>query len=104
MIDYNLAKQLSDTGFPQNLGGGQMISVSGGLAPFEGDFYVPTLSELIESCWTDSHNFTLQTTNDSKKWGACTDWGNGYDDDWEYGETPEEAVAKLWLALHEKTK
>ena len=67
---------------------------------FSFDFnYVPTLSELIEACANNSFELLLQ----DGKWSAILDPELiGVDDDLPegVGKTPEEAVAKLWLALH----
>lgn len=65
----------------------------------EGSYHVPTLSELIEACGDKFHALLAR--------------GNGGDDNWEArsegqfgsrvtGSTPEEAVASLYLKLHEK--
>lgn len=60
--------------------------------------YIPTLSELIEAC---GNKFACLTLNHvSKNW-----WADGIDPDEKgcipgIGSTPEEAVAKLWLALN----
>lgn len=60
----------------------------------------PTLSQLITACWRHSHQFRLDYVREKKMWAACTCWGNGFEDDWQDGATPEEATAKLWLELN----
>ncbi len=59
-------------------------------------YYIPTLSELIEACEFGQNLFRL--TWDSAEWECSTDKNFM----WSYGRssTPEEAVARLWLALN----
>lgn len=89
-MDYALAKALKDAGYPQERRRGYAC------APMENDaefVYTPTLPELIEAVKNLRLKFTL----------------NGFEDHWNAhcsttesrsGSTPEEAVARLWLALH----
>jgi hypothetical protein len=61
------------------------------------DYYIPTLSELIEACGEDFGQVFKRSFGDEREpWGAfdhnVVTEGNG--------STPEEAVAHLWLALH----
>src|ERR1051326_9222978 len=59
--------------------------------------YVPTLSELISSCG-DNGGFAL--IEEKVGYSAYVGWA---EDDYSQkglGKTPEEAVAKLWLALN----
>ena len=98
-MEYSLAKRLKEAGY-------QMPGLGGEKAWIEGDetFRAPTLSELIEACPTYSEedgNFSL-TCMGWKKEGPK--WLCGYEKYETYspecaGETPEEAVANLWLAL-----
>lgn len=92
-MDFILAKQLKDAGFPQKLEpwGNVVSDVAGGIHE---KVYHPTLSELIEACGGQFNNLRHQdvgTWTASDKKGnmilACT--------------TPEEAVAKLYIALHD---
>lgn len=55
----------------------------------------PTLSELIEACESDFYELQNLTFG----WIATADSEHIKRGD---GETPEQAVAKLWLALHPK--
>lgn len=56
------------------------------------EFPMPTLSELIEAC---GHNFWILQRD------PITDtFVASFDDYNEEGKTPEEAVARLWLALN----
>jgi hypothetical protein len=99
-MEYALAKQLKDAGFPMRsesmlsptlqkliaLDNRQYLSV-------EGEWYaVPDLSELIEAC---GDKFDYLQHNTQNVWTAT-------DDQYTFGigSIPEEAVAKLWLALH----
>lgn len=76
--------------------------------------YIPTLSELIEACPVNiidignptnrPREFRLSFNGWTVKWVACYEY---YDETTEYlseGSTPSEAVAKLWLKLHEEKK
>ena len=100
-MTYELAKELKDAGFPQT-------------ADYGGDEYgnefnyhrdtpqpehvrFPTLSELIEACGKHAQFKLSYKEALNKNWRAGVyDQGAIYGD----GSTPEEAVAKLWIALH----
>jgi hypothetical protein len=63
---------------------------------YAGNWFVPTLSELIEACGDKfsslhKHSFGWLATSTS----AYADAGHG-----DNSRTPEEAVARLWLALN----
>ena len=92
-MDYALAKELKEAGWPQAGDGGKL---------WEGDIYSaysPTLSELIAVC---GDRFIL------KKGFEASDTGLDSKEIWsatdryllEYGSSPEEAVARLWLSLN----
>ena len=89
-VNYELAKRLMDAGFPQ-IGRGRLIGSPKKLVWRSGDrVYVPTLEELIEAC---GKNFgSLDRRHDG--WLAHASY-----DQSSFGETPVEAVARLWLAL-----
>ncbi len=102
-MNYELAKQLKEAGFPQGrIDEGHCNQCDCHL----GDAHIPTLSELIEAC-------PKELPEGKEGWGKhpfdlswfCNEWRAGYlliDDAYflkEFGTTPEEAVAKLWLAL-----
>lgn len=111
MIDYELAKELKDNGFPQRgknfeayyLNAGEYTGaiVDATMYINETDDYweakliiIPTLSELIDACGND---FCCLDRFEDDTFGAYirNDIGtNGL------GSTPEEAVAKLWLVLN----
>lgn len=85
-MDYNLAKQLKDTGFPQM--DGRYLN--------NGEVYVPTLEELIEACG-DGFQTLERYKGVPDRWQANTLKQKSF-----LGATPVEAVAKLWLALNPK--
>jgi len=113
-MDYELAKELKDAGFPQSSSRYGKYWHNGEvkvwqdlddrcenyLGVFDNAYYIPTLSELIEACG-DGFD-TLYRTNG--RWYAI-----GYTrvkridiDGIELDcNSPEEAVARLWLELNE---
>jgi hypothetical protein len=101
MISYDLAKQLKDAGFPQNLDGNRQLNGqpmrhhSHGSARDcdEGCVYVPTLEELVEACNTTFSIYIEGHGADATEAGSEITGS---------GDTPTEAVAKLWLALNDK--
>jgi hypothetical protein len=69
-----------------------------------GHWEEPTLEELIDACPKNigKSTFVLGSANQGKEWVACyfdfvTNRGSEFN---ESGNTPVEAVARLWLALH----
>lgn len=99
-MNYELAKQLKDAGFPQEGDGGYALDND---CKDERDTcecmgYVPTLEELIGMCGDGSHGINRLYRIDDGQWAAT---GN---DDFKdgVGTTPSEAVAWLWLALNKK--
>lgn len=111
-MNYELAKKLKDAGFPQKVSIGSFVWDYGldawQLARDQEEVVLdtvlvcPTLSELIEACGEDF--LTLRwhyKRGDSgeREWKAKPTYP--YNNPGIYiGPTPEEAVAKLWLALH----
>lgn len=113
MLDYTTCKKLKEAGFLQTAVDGwhyvddfpdnspikhrkgDMIAVTGALT------YCPTLSELIEACGLPVQDFDLERRfNGMPRWIA-TLWRDGrYSQGRAEGDTPEEAVANLYLALH----
>jgi hypothetical protein len=63
-------------------------------------FYVPTLSELIEACGEMFGSLVKSTHFGATMWLAHS--RNARPAKTEGGSTPEEAVARLWLALNKK--
>lgn len=110
MITYELAKKLKDAGFPQNIEHGGhfyydsmpsnfIINNTKERALDEPTTKRTTLSELIEACgdrfealikqaggWVAIHNYESYVAKNAFK----------------SVNSPEEAVANLWLALNEK--
>ncbi len=106
-MEYELAKKLKNAGFPQfmNMGEyhygntiGQIDQNCWRLQKVDDDtamewVKIPTLSELIEACGEEFNNmFHIE-----KKWRCCS-----FQDEDVMGNTPEEAVANLWLELNKK--
>jgi len=93
-MNYKLAKQLKDAGFPQPEEG----ILFGGFPWEKEDSYIPTLSELIDACG-DGY-FNLEHCQS----GWCVSKGLN-DDGWiGYFKTPKEAVGKLLLELYKGRK
>jgi len=123
-MNYKLAKQLKDAGFPQkwkdgkgeidcpcrNRGKGNIMTQSemDGSCGRNFEVYKPTLEELIGACgeinkkmWEEKEDgiiFALQDEQDGWLAGnmGCEEIENPKAE----GKTPEEAVAKLWLELN----
>jgi hypothetical protein len=97
-IGYELARELREAGFPQ-AGKGTQTGPSDKLVWRAGDrVYVPTLSEMIEACGTTNEGFGALTKEHSQSgdsWVASSFYSHRYG----RGSSPEEAVARLWLAL-----
>lgn len=101
-MNYDLAKELKEAGFPQQLHDERTLLPTGDgeTGTFADGCYAPTLSELIEVCGNNLDE--LRNHGDdpliakSAKWEAHTD---GY---CMVGPTPEIAVSHLWLALQKK--
>lgn len=104
-MNYELAKQLKDAGFPQEEKAGEVLDDEGLPAipgNYEGRLYVPTLIELIEACG-DSFGALHKVLD---YWEACGGEYQPMDQDcaWKFmlkDSTPEQAVANLWLALNQ---
>ena len=95
-MNYELAKQLKEAGFPQP----DTLDVVCN-DDYSKCAYAPTLSELIEACGDEFA--TLERKLDG--WWAAFHLHDGTLKIFTptSGKTPEEAVAKLYLALHENT-
>ena len=85
-ITYELALALKNAGFPKKI---EFINGDSGKEML----VYPTLSELIEAC---GYEFVAVGKESPNKWRASTIKYSGY------GETPEIAVANLWLELNKK--
>jgi uncharacterized protein Usg len=116
-MDYNLAKELRDAGFPQKdsefyFGAG--YSFNGGQPVYERHhrrellplytwqefLAAPTLEELIETFGDSFYSLGINQI-DGDKWIAQKKDTAGYIHG-TGGTTPTEAVARLWLALNKK--
>jgi hypothetical protein len=96
-MDFELAKRLKDAGFAQG-GNGKWVGPPETIVWRSGDrAYVPTLEELIEACGEDFKSLIYSRL--SKNWECCN---AGYARSY-FGSTPTEAVARLWLALNERS-
>lgn len=105
-MNYELAKRLKDAGFPEiviqdNPAGTAPLSIETG--PYRPSIsMLPSLSTLIEAC---GENFVSLNRNEEfstwEAYGKYQHWNN--DIEYEGGQTPEEAVANLWLALNKKS-
>lgn len=89
MIDYDLAKQLGDAGY----------DFSDSPTMYSDDVGCPTLAQLISACGTPFRELKQHLTA-KKKWSASSARQRGGRQ--AFGTTPDEAVARLWLALHKK--
>lgn len=89
-MNYELAKKLKDAGFP--------IPIHGQVMESEKETYYPTLEELIEEC--GNHFISLEKFGHKFKANAYIENDRIGDQLHVNGETPSEAVANLYLALH----
>jgi hypothetical protein len=88
---YELALKLREAGFPQGGNGTWAFPPDAIVVRRSERVYVPSLAELVEACGDE--NFKLW--HDIGGWHAeKIDHG-----DTQYYASPEEAVARLWLAL-----
>ena len=113
-MNYELAKELYDAGFPlqpASMEDGndskrkhQIFYYGKDSIGRNGAWLYPTLSELIEACGDDFYSLVYALDNDwrcyseapiGEEFGLSVKTGEG--------AAPEEAVAKLYLALHGKT-
>ena len=104
-MEYSLAKKLKDAGFPQK----ERIFCDMNWPDREGGICMencpnrihnPTLSELIEACGDRFINLKIDRTGFELplRWAVFGEFTQGN------GNTPEEAVANLWLKLNENKK
>lgn len=121
MLSFELCKKLKTAGFPQetqwivyylsspstsvnNRDYYALCDVDLGLLPVQDSVACPTLSELIEACGDGFEN--LYQYRATSKWAcsvveSCLGCNpEGWDEQGTVGDTPEEAVANLYLALH----
>lgn len=109
-MNYELAKKLKDAGFPMKIAFGTIDLLPSDNPDYYNHVhsYLPTLSELIESCGTDFSElhkkhinpvFHMVTKHEFISEWYCTGGKDG--ELFSEGDTSEEAVANLWLKLHE---
>jgi hypothetical protein len=114
IMDYELAKQLKEARFPLKGSPSCKKEHSHKGDDCEYGFY-PTLSELIEACgntWTEeglekparfSLSWDKYPDSETGAWMATYFEEDGFPTgNAGYGDTPEEAVARLWLVLNKE--
>jgi len=113
-MPLELAKELRNAGFPniqdlQHRQGRQFLTSDGwvsfyslGELALPENWFIPTLEELIEACEKkQGHNrFTLE--HPLLGWFASIDAQDEQTYSGSHQATPEEAVARLWLALEKQ--
>lgn len=99
-MNFELAADLYTAGFPLKKSTPNSTNYFGGEATGSTVYDYPTLNELIEACGLEFSSLQRSDTNESVEpiWHALSRpiWSEFI------GKTPEEAVAKLWLALNPK--
>lgn len=113
MVNYELAKELQESKFPINnidlkkayKSDGTLMTL-GDSGTYKGELvWIPSFSELIEACGNEVGIYKISPIE-------CNAWSKKLDlpvddesNDFRYliGSTPEEAVARLWLALNKKS-
>jgi hypothetical protein len=94
-MDYTLAKELKDAGFPQH----RDCTANDCFNTQGQDACAPTLSELIEACGDISMSLGKYTEGAYPEGRKSYAW---YGPAHGSGMTLDEAVARLWLALNKK--
>lgn len=102
LAEYRLKGELKEADFPLK---GTWPTVESRELGWDEDYFTPTLSELIEAC--EERFFGLFKCDAHSSGGYC--WKAEGTESMSMGptiliqgNTPEEAVANLWLALHKK--
>jgi hypothetical protein len=107
MVPFEIAKRLKDAGFPQRHSSGTAFNEQGLTIQLVNgrqwtancaDVSIPTLNELIKACGEKFGGLEHLPNEGRNKYRAYTQ-PNGLSG---YGETIEEAVARLWLVLNKK--
>ena len=115
-MSLELAAQLQNAGFPniedsQPRQGRQFLASDGRVSVYSlgelalpENWFIPTLEELIEACERQEgcDHFSLEHQHPLLGWFASIDARNEETYSESNQATPEEAVARLWLALNEK--
>jgi hypothetical protein len=94
-MNYQMAKQLYDAGFPQGGNGSWLLPPSQLVSRRSDRVYEPTLSELIVACGPAFASIVRHAdgTFRASGTGGAARWHDVV------SASPEEAVARLWLAL-----
>jgi hypothetical protein len=112
-MNYELAQELKDAGFPnitylQHRQGREFILPDGSVPVYSlgdaenvKDWFIPILEELIEACGEKFDR--LVAYHDKGAWDAASKKDSDGFFKSASGKTPAEAVARLWLALHNMT-
>lgn len=119
-MNYELAKELKEAGFPQTWPDGRLYFDEQGMVDYACEDHgsqegvvIPTLSELIEACGNvfeslsyarkgSEHPSNTEWLERDGRWIAVAEGPDGFTIEDKAGKTPEEAVARLWLALNKK--
>jgi hypothetical protein len=102
-MEYALAQELKDAGFPQGGNGRWVFDPNAIVARARDRVYAPTLDELIEAC---GESFLMLLKHDDNSGWTATKGGDilfiegRQNENLSTGLTPSEAVARLWLALN----
>jgi hypothetical protein len=106
MVAFEIAKRLKSAGFPQRFTAGSAFDEQGlavqpnGERPWkakDADVSVPTLNELIKACGEKFGGLERILDGTRNRFRAYT---QAPDIPSAYADTPEEAVARLWLLLN----
>lgn len=101
MISYDAAKELKDAGFPQKgTTPEEYIWPAGETHTTDAMCYAPTLPELIEACGKNIVGLSQMKDGKWVDWYSIGIVGfNSFMTEYS-GSSPEEAVARLYIALH----
>jgi len=102
-MNYKLAKQLKDAGFPKKTKIALELNLHRYFSMDANPISFPFLQELIKEIETKGSWFIALDPNRQKEEEKYVAVLGQYDGFWEYeenGNSPEEAVAKLWLKLN----
>ena len=98
-MTYELAKQLKEAGFPVKEITADSTDTDLSHISEDGQWYLPTLSELIEACGESFGYLDKSFT----QWIAGSNMQKSQVPDAQgTASSPEEAVARLWLGLNKK--
>ena len=100
-MNYDLGKQLRDAGFPQGGKGAWAFPPDAVLARTNDRVYLPTLSDLIEACGNVFHALRRSAHG---RWQAFSATDREGVMEIGVGDTPDDAVARVWLTLRTKRR